>query len=434
MKIIGIKSTGNGTNNQIRGLILEGARNWVLPSTRKKLLKDPAWKLLYRGSTKAIRKSINFFSKILKTPNTRQDLLSGKRGKLLHRENYNSDASFAKAVQDSVNAFCKKAKKQNKLIPEFVILPYDQGKPANEAADVDMLSQYVKRSFKKNKISVKTMVIASKLYDYKNVDLINVGKHQLSTKDASILKDNPELTKKVSVTLGVPSNLSWLIIKQDALIPSKKKELKQYKDKCILFSLGGKTENNDISFTIDDAKKLLKYAKELKSKEYKIAFTNSARTPIDVTDFLYENCIKLGFNFYNSKKLASKQDAEKNFRLYYGKYNKEFKKQTKRLGGNIYPGILKHCKAVINTHDSFSYTSDIAVLGITSIVYTENKIDAKKRPDCGRLFRMCQKKGYVISLDEAVKTLSQGKEILTKKMPGINKQLLSDMKKIINNQ
>ena len=56
---------------------------------------------------------------------------------------------------------------------------------------------------------------------------------------------------------------------------------------------------------------------------------------------------------------------------------------------------------VINTHDSFSYTSDAAVLGIPSIVYAENKIDFEKRQDCKKLFEICEKGNHIVSLPKS---------------------------------
>jgi len=396
MRIIGIEAAGAGTNNQIRGLILEGSKGSKVPCTRQELLKDTD-------------------------------------GKLLDRTNYDSDAIFAESVRNSVNLFCRETKEQDKAMPEFIALPYNHAGPAEEEATrVDMLSKYLKESFKENGVDVKTMVVGSRLYDYENVDLINVGKHQLSNEDENVLKNNPKLAGKVSATLGVPSNLSWLRIKQEANSPLKKKELNQYKDKFILFSLGGKSEDEAIQFTMKDAQKLLSHALKLRSMGENVVFVNSPRTPNDVTDYLYKNCKRFKFGFYNSKTLASQEEAEKNFRVYHGKYNQEFEQQAREIGGNIYPAILKNCKAVVNTHDSFSYTSDAAVLGIPSIVYTENEIDAKKRPDCGKLFQLCQKAGYVVSLDDAIETLSRGEEVQTKKMQGVNGQILSSMKKTLN--
>ena len=40
MRIIGIESEGAGTNNQIRGIVLEGAKGENVPITRQELLKD----------------------------------------------------------------------------------------------------------------------------------------------------------------------------------------------------------------------------------------------------------------------------------------------------------------------------------------------------------------------------------------------------------
>ena len=40
MRIIGIESEGAGTNNQIRGIVLEGAKGENVPIIRGELLKD----------------------------------------------------------------------------------------------------------------------------------------------------------------------------------------------------------------------------------------------------------------------------------------------------------------------------------------------------------------------------------------------------------
>ena len=184
--------------------------------------------------------------------------------------------------------------------------------------------------------------------------------------------------------------------------------------KNVLFSLGGITDNGAIGFDLKDAENLFKSALKLKTKGYNVIFTNSPRTPSDVTDYLYEKCKLFHMEFFNSKKIAQTKEEEKIFRNYNGKYKKEFDEQAKSVG-NIYPAVLDVCEFVVNTHDSFSYTSDAAALGIPSVVYTRNFIDEERRPDCYKLFDLCHKEGHVISLDEALKKIDKGESLKTKK-------------------
>ena len=390
MRIIGVESEGAGTNNQIRGIILEGAKNEKIPVTRQEFLKDGE--------------------------------------KLLHSENYISEIDFKQAVDRTVAGFCHKMKENGEQAPEFIVLPYNHASGKEENENVDLLSNYLKQAFAKNNIFIKTMVISSNVYNYKNVDLIHVGRHQITENDLKLLEKTPELNKRVVKTLGVPSNLSWLRIRQEANSPSKKSVLQKYDGKkTVLFSLGGKTDNNAIKFTLKDAESLFKSALKLKAAGYMVIFTNSPRTPNDVTDYLYEECRTFHMDFYNSKKIAeNKAEAEANFRVYDGKHKKEFSQQAEQIG-NIYPAVLNSCNFVVNTHDSFSYTSDAAALGIPSVVYTGNEIDFDQRPDCRKLFEICEKEGYAVSLDDAIKQLNSGKKPHTKTLSGVSEQLVQAM-------
>ncbi len=140
-------------------------------------------------------------------------------------------------------------------------------------------------------------------------------------------------------------------------------------------------------------------------------------------------------DFYNSKQLAQNPDeAEKNFRIYDGNHKDDFAQQAQKIGGNIYPAILDVCDFVVNTHDSFSYTSDAAALNITSVVYTGNEIDFSSRPDCKKLFDICEKDGYAISLDQALDKLTKGQTLKTKELTGVSKQLVQAMCNICQNQ
>jgi len=436
MRIIGIESQGLGTNNQMRGVIMAGAKS------RQKGQKVPV---------------------------SRTSLMKAQDGTLLHPKNFANLSDFEKAVDEAVKVYLK----ENEA-PEFVILPYDHAHGQTENQDIDALSLVLKTAFEKHKHHIKTMVMASNLYDYQNVDLIHLGKHLLSDKDEKTLKDTPALKAKVVETLGVPSNISWSLIKNLAHLPAAEKILEKYgpfqrildghllygKDvaieknrgkKNVLFSLGGITDNGAIGFDIHDAQKLYICAVALTQMGYNVIFTNSPRTPSDVTDYLFEKCREFNeknedlkekapafyrkfkqcrMEFFNSKKIAQNDEDAKNFRNYNGKYKKEFEKQASEIG-NIYPGVLDVCEFVINTHDSFSYTSDAAALGIPSVVYTGNFIDKDIRPDCYKLFDLCHKGGYVISLDEAIHKIEHGEELKTKKMDDVSTQLVKAMKKAL---
>lgn len=438
MHIIGIETQGLGTNNQMRGVVMQGAKS------RK------------RGE---------------KVPVSREALLKAVDGTLLHPKNFENSAAFEKAVQASIDAYLKENK-----VPDFVVLPLDHAKSKEENKDVDLLSKAVKDAFAARGHQVKTMVLASNLYDYQNVDLIHVGKHLLSAEDEETLKTNPSLKSRVVETLGVPSNISWTSIRNLAHQPAAEKVLKKYQsfkkvldgkllygqdvvlqekkgNKNVLFSLGGMTDNGAIGFDVKDAEKLFSCAEALTNMGYNVIFTNSPRTPSDVTDYLFEKCNEFNnkrenlrekapafyqkyknysMEFFNSKKIARNEEEAQNFRNYNGKYKKEFEAQASSVG-NIYPAVLDVCEFVVNTHDSFSYTSDAAALGIPSVVYTGNFIDQSRRPDCYKLFDLCQKGGYAISLDEALVRIERGESLKTKKMDDVSTQLVKAMAKSLGN-
>ncbi len=413
MRIIGIETEGLGTNNQMRGIVMSGAK------TRK------------RGE---------------KLPISREALLKSPDGTLLHPKNFASLTDFSKTVQATVDAYLKEDK-----APDFVVLPLDHAKSKEENQDVDLLSLALKDAFSKRGFDVKTMVLASNLYDYQSVDLIHVGKHLLSAQDEKVLQSNPKLQAKVVETLGVPSNINWQAIRNLAHQPAAEKVLAKYKSfkkvldgkllfgkdaaieaqrgkKTALFSLGGMTDNGAIGFDKEDGVRLIESARALQKRGYNVIFTNSPRTPSDVTDYLFERCKLYHMEFFNSKKIAQNDEDAKNFRNYSGKYKAEFELQAKSVG-NIYPAVLDVCEFVVNTHDSFSYTSDAAVLGIPSVVYTGNFIDKAKRPDCYKLFDLCHEKGYAISLDEAMQKIEHGESLKTKKMDDVSTQLVKAMAK-----
>ncbi|MBE6445578.1 MAG: hypothetical protein E7019_06000 [Alphaproteobacteria bacterium] len=397
MIIVGIESGRLGSDNQTRGIILEVSKGKDIPVTKSQLLR-----------------SVD--------------------GKLLHRSQYPNDIEFRRAVFKTLSVYYNTLQDTGSSFPDYFAIPFDQSKPKDEECEsIDLLTAYIKDFAKHKGISTKAIALTSCVYDYQNVDLIHVGRHQMSRADEILIKKHPELKDRLIITDGVPSNLNWINIEMQANSPQKSAELAKFKDKEVaLFSLGGKTSNGDIDFTISDAQKLLEGAKKLKSQGYQVIFTNSPRTPNNVTDFLYEACKANDFAFYNSKRITDNaQEAIDNFTIYHGKYNQEFKQQAQNIGGNIYPAILSLCRNkgfVVNTWDSFSYTSDAAALGITSVVYNGNYINTTRREDCKRLLDNCRDAGYIKIFDDDFINLSN-EDKKTKIMPIVNKVICKEMQK-----
>lgn len=400
MIVVGIESGRAGSDNQTRGIILECAE------------KD-------------------------KVPTTKSQLLRATDGKILHLNEYSNSAEFHKAVFHTLEGYYQALKQENIPFPDYFVIPFDQSKPKeDECRSIDLLAGYIKEFAKTKKIKTKIIALTAGVYNYQNVDFAHIGRHQITSADEALLKTSPNIKDKLIITDGVPSNLNWMNIEMQANSPQKSAELAQYRGKKVaLFSLGGKTSNGAINFTTEDAQTLLEGAKKLKNQGYEVIFTNSPRTPNEVTDFLYENCKDKGFAFYNSKRITdNSQEAIDNFTIYHGKYNEEFRSQSEHIGGNIYPAILSLCRHdgfVLNTWDSFSYTSDAATLGITSVVYNGNKIDTNRRPDCKKLLEICEQCGYIKVFDDAFINLPD-KYKKTKPMPVVNKVICSEMKKATN--
>ncbi len=393
--MLAIASGNTGTDNQLRGMILT---------------------YYAEGSGKA------------PVPVTRDLLLKTADGEIIRSENFSSFEEYRKALDLSIREYLKKGG----AIPDFVILPFEHS-TKDEEKNVDNLSYLVKEAFQQYGAQVKTIVIASRLYDYKYVDYINVGEHLLTEGDLTLLKSNKNLEERVVRTIGVPSNISRLSIGALCEDLERKSQqegfenpLNKYKGKKVaLFSLGGITADNAIQFGLEDGQRLIQAAQKIKENGYEIVFTNSPRTPNNITDYLCWQCKKLGMDFYNSKKIAQSSQEKENFRFYTGMYEEQFLSQAQQYG-NIYPAILKYCTFVVNTHDSFSYTSDSAAIGIPSVVYTGNAID-ERRKDCIKLYDVCHEKGYVLNLSEAVKLVQESKSIQTKKMENVATQIIQGL-------
>lgn len=303
-----------------------------------------------------------------KVPVTRNKMLQSVDGKILDRGLFPDAFSFQKAVNDALDTYLKDNPK-----PNVFVLPFNHGDMENAGKNTDALAGAVKEYYKNNNLgNVTTLVLTSAYFDYKNADIANVPYHLMTKEQANAVENNQTGMKcKVVPTLGVAGNLTKVRINQEANSPKFSEELAQFKNgkPTAFFSLGGRVEGPEIKFTLKDAENLWKRAKEFQEKGFNVAFGNSPRTPTDVTDFLFEKC------------------RENNMAL-FGEFFFVFSGIHAKIGG-----------FVIGTMDSFSYTSDTAVLGIKTAVYGDMEIDPEKRPDCHRLFNACKNK-YVLDLND----------------------------------
>lgn len=388
MYIIGLLSGNLGTDNQIRGLIEK-------------------------------------YNEIYHLKFSEEYILNGLNNIILHPKNFKYIIEFKKAVYDRIDEFVKNCK----IVPICVILPLNHSLLQNgENSDIDFLSLTVKEAFLRHNIHIKTLVLASNLYDYENVDIIHVCDHLLTEEDEIKLSNDYFLKEKVVKTIGVPSNISCEKIKNLANNHRYENIFAKYKGKkTILFCLGGISDSKAISFSIQDAINLLKSAIDYRKYGYEVVFVNSPRTPSDVTDYLYEECLNENIDFFNAKKIAKNQHNKNNFRFYNGRFKKEFLDMEEKIG-NIYPAILSVCTKVCYTWDTFSYTSDAAVLGIPTLVYTGNKISLL-RSDCHKLYKTCRDKSFILNLEEDMCFIEKGFCIETLPMEDVCTQIVYEIYK-----
>ncbi len=357
MEYCGFASGRPGADNQTRGLILDAEAEEKIPVTRNKMI-----------------------------------LSAG--GAILNRANFPDGPSLKKAVYEALDLY-----RSENPDPDVFVLPFDQGRMEYAGKETDELAAFIKDYHRSRNLKIPTILVLTSLYyEYENVDIANVPLHLMNREQALALE--AQGSNRIVPTLGIAGILSraWIMQAASSLKPAE--ELRRFRNgrPTVFFSLGGRVEGPEIKFTLKDARSLWEHAEKFRSKGFNAAFGNSARTPSDVTDYLFEKCREAGIPFYNSKKIAAPGHEEADFRLYSGKYRAEFREQEKKLG-NIYPAILAVSNIVVVTMDSFSYASDTTTLGIKTAVYTDMDIDPAKRPDCRRLFLSCRDK-YVLDLKD----------------------------------
>jgi len=307
-----------------------------------------------------------------------------------------------------------------KVVPQVFITVYNPTESHEPGRNADVLCRAVKEYYKKHNLGkVMTVVLSSRYYKYRYVDLINIPKHLMTFALRIRLIRNKNLRKKVLITMGTIHNFTAeAVVEKSNELQGAVKKYKKDKDltkiisklekftkssKKVVFCLGGRVEGSEIVFDINYAQKLFNDAEKLAACGYGVVFVNGPRTPSSVTDYLYEKamgheCIV----FQNCKRIAQiKEDyAPSAWRIYSGPHEEEFKKLQKL--GNIYPGVLGFGNTLaVHTMDSYSACETASAKIPTAVSCRGLYIDQTIRYDCLNLAHLlCPK--YAIDFDEFV--------------------------------
>ena len=306
------------------------------------------------------------------------------------------------------------------FVPRIFLTVYNLSESANAGENVDMLCRAIKEYYAAHDLGfIFTAVLTSRLHNYKYVDLINVPKHVLTLSSRIRLLQKKKLRKKVLITLGTINNFSRkkvtekfneLKLKlaetaQDVDLKPHLQKLQTFINtpKKVVFCLGGRVDGSEIVFDLDYAQKIFSDALRLVKHDYAVAFVNGFRTPSNVSDFLFEQSLtQPKILFHNCKKIVAFEDEKtpQNWRLYFGKFENEFKIQQKL--GNIYPGILGFDNTlVVHTLDSYAACETTNAAIPTAISRTGLYVSPSLRYDCHNLYKLlCPK--YAIDWDEFV--------------------------------
>ncbi len=314
--------------------------------------------------------------------------------------------------------------KSIKFIPRIFVCVYNLTESKHPEHYIDNLCRVVKEYYQShNWGDVFTTVLTSRMYSYKYVDLINVPKHLLTFTSRIRLLQNPELRKKVLITIGTINNFkletvnagySQLLQSLEDIkcsgIPELERLSQKYDryvatSKKVVFCLGGRVDGMEIIFDISYAHRLYQYAERLAANGYGVIFVNGPRTPNDVIDFLYEKSLKHSSIIFQNCKRIAENDEDRAFtrwRIYSGRYEAVFKIQ--QVLGNIYPGILGFPNTlVVHTADTYACCETAATTIKTAISVNGIYIDQNVRYDCLNLYKLlCPK--YVVDCDEFVQT------------------------------
>lgn len=341
----------------------------------------------------------------------------------LHYSKFKNYREFKKVLFQRMDIFMQK----KTFIPRIFITAYNLTESKDAGKNADKLCYVVKQYYKEHNLGkVMTVILTSRYYKYKYADFINIPKHLMTFMIRIRLLKNMNLKRKVLVTTGTIHNTNIQTInnkhqelkklltkyKNNTEIKDVIEKFENYKNKSkkVVVLLGGRVQGPEIQFDIEYAKKLFSNAQKLSKLGYGIVFVNGARTPNDITDYLYKRAQKnKDIIFYNCKRIAKNNNerSEENWRIYSGKYEKEFSEQ--QIIGNIYPGIIGYKNTlVVHTKDSYSSCETACSSIPTSISSNGLYINPEIRYDCQNLVDlMCPL--YAIEFDEFVKRALQEK-------------------------
>ena len=335
----------------------------------------------------------------------------------LFYSSFKSYGEFKNKIFSRLDAYMQKVS----FVPRIFITVYNPTESSNPAKDTDKLCAAVKEYYAKNNLgNVLTVVLTSRYYKYKNVDMINIPKHLLTFSSRIRMLKNQNIRKNILVTIGTINNFNIHTVKnkfneftkiltklkKDDLLRNVVEKYERYKktSKKVVFLLGGRVEGPEIVFDLDYARKLYSDALKLQQAGFGVVITNGPRTPNNVTDYFYEKSSQNNdIIFQNSKKIATSDEdrAPSKWRIYSGKHEEEFKKL--QAFGNIYPAILGFDNTlVVHTMDSYS-SCETSSAGFPTAISTKGiYVDPVARYDCQNLVELlCPK--YAIDFDEFVK-------------------------------
>ena len=345
-----------------------------------------------------------------------QEVADVKRlSKSLCYTNFSSYKKFRTTIFSILDAWFK----HTQSIPRVFLTPYNFTESASPEVNADTICRVVKEYYKQHGLGdVLTVVLSSKLHNYKHVDFINVPKHMLNFSTRIRLLQNKKLRKKVLITVGIIHSFSKEKVAQ------KKKELKALlsrssndadvaahisklqnilnKKKKVVVCLGGRTEGSEIIFDVNYAQALFEKCRALVRHQYGIIIVNGPRTPNDVTDYLHERAkLHPDIIFHNCKHIAETEAERTKWRIYSGNFEAEFSRYEQI--GNIYPAVLGFENTlVVHTVDSFSCCETLSA-GIPTAISAEGiHINKSIRPDTINMFQLMRPK-YALDFEEFVK-------------------------------
>lgn len=304
-----------------------------------------------------------------------------------------------KLLNSDVSLFCQKlseniekASDSFKLLPRIIVLPY-QDVFLDETECLDKIAYFIKKIFcEKSMREPVVLVMCSAFYHYQHADFIDFAQCLLTDDEEKEWAQDKVLNEKSVLSLGVPFQLSKGMCRRAAMQEPQSKELELLNkyDKKILFVLGEISKDYQVKFDVADALRMADRALDFAAKGYHIIFINQPATPDDVTDFMYDFCLRNHMSFYNRKALNGPLAQR-----YDGKFKAEFTDQQQKCG-DMYLAILSVLEngIYIGTMGNSGFISDALALKLRTMVYRGNNVE-EKRYDCNRLADICVRENYV---------------------------------------